>query len=547
VNGGRDPRPPRIGVRIALAGASLLLTLAALETATRLLLPPTRYHDSPLEYDPVLGFRGVLNRRYVAEGDDGPHEFVLNADGLRGRELPTGPAAAGTQRIAFLGDSFLVGERVPDEALMTTRLEAALREAGRPHEIYNLSIIDAGTAQQILLLDRVAPRIRPDVVVLALYTGNDIVNNSLLLSSTTRVSPGDPIRAYLVPEQGGLRHTWADPLRGWLRSHSRLFTTLERRLLSSMEWTLPEARSVRERLLGGLAPREHMEIFRRHDPGHRWEQAWRTTFDLLRVLRDRVDALGARFLVLVIPSGHQVEHGPQGVRYDAEARAFAGRPLDRILDWNLPERRLSAFLQGEGIEVRLLLDELRSAAREQRVYSQDQHLNARGHEVAAGVVARWLAGEAAAPPEAPGGEPVHLLRASGHPRQRLDFRQAPHRGVLGDGWLFWQPPGAEGVPGWRVGASALLALPAARGELVVRGVVPDAASLPVEGTLALIGGPRGHFTLSEHGAFALRLPWSPGQGGVDGAGYAAVMIAPGTTHMLHGLPVGFIVQQVAFE
>jgi hypothetical protein len=313
-----------------------------------------------------------------------------------------------------------------------------------------------------------------------------------------------------------------------------------------MEWTLPPARPVRERLKYGLAPREHLEFLRRHDPIDRWEQAWRTTFELLRALNERVLALNARLLVLVVPSMHQVEHGPHAVRYGAEALAFAGRPLGRIVDWNLPERRLTTFLGRADIPVRVLVTELREAARSGPVYTQDQHLNERGHEVAAEVVLRWLEGEEPDRSSPIAGAPVNVL-GEFRETSRLDFRREAHYAALGDGWLSWHPEGEEGGAGWIIGPSALVVLPARTGDLVVRGVVPKAALLPVEGKVVMVGGPRKNFALSEHGPFELRVPWRAGAGGVDSTGHAAVMIIPGTTHVEKGFPVGFRVLEVAFE
>ena len=525
--------------------------MAALESATRLLFAPPRYHDAPLEYDPEIGFRGVPNLRREIDDERGRYVFQLNSEGLRGSELPDGPAAPGVQRLAFVGDSFLVGEALPETQLMTSRLEAMLRADGEQAEVYNLSTIDVGTGQELLLFDRLAPRVRPDVVVLALYPANDVINNSLLLSGATRVSGGDPIRAYLVPDGNGLRRAWAHPLRGPLRAHSRLFAMLERRIIGrSVEWLVPKARPARERLSLGLAPRAHLELFRRHYPGDRWERAWATTLELLRAFRKRCDAMGARLLVLVIPSIYQVEHWAHAVRLDAEARAWAGLPLDRLLDWNLPERRLGDFFAAEGIEARALLGPLRDATRAGRgsLYTRDVHLGAHGHEIAAEQVRDGLRTE----PGAGGfgkiaGEPVRWLPDATQASPGLDFGEAPQFPQLGDGWLLWEPRDGRMDWGWRIGPSALVVLPASPGELVVRGRVPEGAQLPVRGTLAFVAGVHSRFSLTEHGAFEVRARWSREAGGVDSEGYVAILLAPGQILDARGFPLALIVQQIGFE
>ena len=528
-----------------LALCAVLVALALAEGVARLLLPPTRYHDSPLEFDPVLGFRGVPGHRHPVRDHTGTHEFALNEDGFRGRPLPSAPAPPGVQRIALLGDSFLVGEVAAEEDLLATRLESLLSAAGAPVEVYNLGVTDYGTAQQLLLLERVAERVQPDLVVLALFTGNDIVNNWPGLAGTIIGSPGDPIRPYLLATEGGLRPTWVDPLRGAVLRRSRLFTFLERRLLArSVEWRdVSRGASRRSRLTQGRAPREQLEVLRQHPVDSPWEAAWQNSFALLRALHTRCQALGVPLRVLVIPHAYQVEHGAIAVRYAVEARTFARRSLDKLLDWNLPERRLAAFFEAEEIPAHMLLPALRSSAREARVYAEDEHWNERGHRVAADVLAQWLrSGEAQSTGEI-AGAPVHMLAARGI-GSRLDFRQAPQDAALGLGFLNWEPGEAGG---WYTGPSALVALRPRRGDFVVRGTLPEVARLPVEGRFAYAGQPAERFTLSRHGPFELRFPWRPGSAAVDAEGFGAVMIAPGTTYHYEALPLGFVLHEVAFE
>ena len=103
------------------------------------------------------------------------------------------------------------------------------------------------------------------------------------------------------------------------------FAHLERRLLAVgrerqipllLPW--PAKRSTAQRLASGLAPRESMEIYRRHDPGHPWSKAWKRTGRLLMAFADDCRALDARCLVLVIPSADQVQRSASLVALDIE-------------------------------------------------------------------------------------------------------------------------------------------------------------------------------------------------------------------------------------
>lgn len=512
--------------RLALAGASCCLSVGAAELAARLCLPPPRYHREPVQFDPELGFRGIPG--YRAEGTDAefPFPFELNEQGLRGRPLPA-PGTdkpPGTERILFVGDSFLVGRAVGELELVTSRVDAALRERGRSAEVFNLSSVDWGTGQEILALRSLAADIVADRVVLFLYPANDLVNNLKDLAGRTIVSPGDRIRPYLVPEAGGPRIEYLHPQRAAWRRHSRFFATAERALLSfGIGESAGDARAGR-----GALPREDLEIFRSHTREDVWERAWQRTFALLRIFRDDCQARGSRLLVVVVPSVFQVARTAKFLRLDIEAQLLQRRPLDRIADWNLPERRLRSFFDSERIDFRLLLPELRAAsAAGLAVYARDEHLSAEGFAVAERVVVEWLEGNAALDSGTLEGAPVRILPPAGSAPARLDFRRERHTGPLGDGWFSWRPeaPGADS--GWRIGARALALLPDREGDLVFAGSVQPGPPFPLQGQLAILGDGRFPFRIEGPGSFQLRFPASRsgGRARVTSDGYFALQVS----------------------
>jgi hypothetical protein len=96
---------------------------------------------------------------------------------------------ARTPGVLFLGDSFTWGDEVPVEERYTDVLEASCGSlCDRLPQIraLNKGIIGYGTAQS--LLDYVLAREeRPfDVVILALYAGNDLTDNAAVESPSAR-------------------------------------------------------------------------------------------------------------------------------------------------------------------------------------------------------------------------------------------------------------------------------------------------------------------------------------------------------------------------
>lgn len=89
------------------------------------------------DYKPQGEHVGIIikdgNRRVVHEGV----EYVTNSIGLRERELNKRPKAEKT--ILVLGDSFIWGDGLPVESLVTTKLEKKLNQIG-----YNVEVVNGG-------------------------------------------------------------------------------------------------------------------------------------------------------------------------------------------------------------------------------------------------------------------------------------------------------------------------------------------------------------------------------------------------------------------
>ena len=515
-----------------------VLALLAMEVAARLFLEVPGYHrNRALRFDPSLGFAGRAGFERAADDLFGTPAMRLNADGFRGRPLPSEPADASTLRVAFFGDSFLVGDGVEESALLTAGVERRLREAGEDAEVFNLSVQDYGTAQELLLFEAHADAIEPDVIVLALYPANDLVNNSIELAQLTRVSPGDAIRPYLQKRDGSWVTTWVDPPRSFLRRHSRLFAHAERAGGWRSEAPPGARRSARVRLSRGEAPREDFEIFRAPPGrGSRWARAWETTRSLLRSFRDAARERAARFLVIVIPHAEQVATTARSVALDAMAQRHAGRSLDSLLDWNRPENELADFFEVEAIEAIFLLPEFRDhAARGTRVYARDGHLTKAGHAAVAAAVARRLGTpnpqfqKADAIRDAVSGAPIPLspgVSSDG----LLDFSARKWPAHVGDGFLRWSG-GVGSAAGWQLGLRGLMALPIRDGDFVLKGFLPEAAGPPVALNLEVVGMPPTRFVIERPGNFEVRIARREGEPIASRDGHATLFVGP------HGAPL----------
>lgn len=508
------PRPKPILVA-CLAG---LGTLLAVEGLVRACVPPPQYFLS-FPFEPLLGFANNPDRADRLCDAEGPYVYRTNARGFRGPDLPAPdePPPPGVRRLLFLGDSFLEGWKVREEALLPASTQTALAGHGLAVQSFNLSSSGYGTGQELLLLRRHGARVRPEVVVLCLYSGNDVVDNSLDLAGRTTVSTGAWVRPYFVlGEDGALRQTYLHPWSARLRALSRVYTLVDHR---AYRWLYREQgqylreeegrpvdpwKRLRQRLVMGA----DLELFREPRPGDDWDRAWRTTEALLAEMAREVEALGARFLVVVIPHVIQVETNGQFRQTDG-TMVQAGLPsMLESLDLDLPERRLAAVFQRLGIAAVFLRDPLRAALRASGVssYLNDGHLNSHGHALAGALVgarlAGMLAGEAPPPPgPLDDGGPVDVLARLWSERTEVRFSE-PHEDTLGYGWVGWGCDWFGLGPGWAMERSGHLVLPCGA-SFVLEAELPAAAPFPVE---FRVGEPEALVVVNGPGPFELPVP-----------------------------------------
>jgi len=131
-------------------------------------------------HDPLLGWHHEPNRRDVFVGPrPWPIEFEtlveINSVGLRGPEVP--PDKGDEYRILFLGDSMVAAFEVEYEKTFPVLVGRALSERlGHPVRSINAGVRGYGTDQSLLYFRERGRLLEPDIVVL-FHSRNDLVNN----------------------------------------------------------------------------------------------------------------------------------------------------------------------------------------------------------------------------------------------------------------------------------------------------------------------------------------------------------------------------------
>lgn len=343
------------------AAAAVVMTLLSLGTAEILLrlvdYPPSGF--SPWIRSDAFGFRlapGISTRMRGPEYDV---EIATNSLGMRDDE----PAAKTKPRVLLLGDSFAMGYGVERGQIFADRLEQELP----------IDVINAGTGgyeiiQQPRVLEEYGPRLQPDLVLYALYLGNDLAQND----------------EWAVRADGTLHNVVREyPVRQ-LREVKLV------RLVKDFLYGIRKGRSEKD---GEWLPFEGYLGLCERTLGPEAEKDYDDAEALLETLAEQSRKLGVPLLVLMLPYRSMVE---------PEARAGLERKVSGITeryDLSRPAREIGARMTRLRIEhadvTPFLADESRRGG-EGLFFPVDGHLTPAGHDSVARFAAARIRGILAA-------------------------------------------------------------------------------------------------------------------------------------------------------
>lgn len=310
---------------------------------------PTHFHTS----DPDLGWK--LKPGASGEWKEEGASFVrVNSQGLRDREH-TKAKPPNTLRVAVLGDSFTEAIHVPVEQTFWSKLERKLGNCeavkGRKKvEVINFGVQGYSTAQELVMLRKKVWDYNPDIVVLAFFTGNDIINNSQKLEydlyrpffvydASGKLVPDMSFRDRAPIDRNERAVSFVDRLPRWIVSNSRILQVVKKADLDnkkrhlSEDFTALSAKNFKE-------PEDAV-----------WENAWRVTEGSIVTMRKEVVQKNADFLLVVIGDPIQVDR-------DSEKRKKFMQK-NNIQNLFYPDRRLEKLGASEGFRVLTLAEQFK--------------------------------------------------------------------------------------------------------------------------------------------------------------------------------------------
>src|SRR5215203_1450452 len=330
---------PSLKARLVLVLVGIMLPLVLAEVGLRLagaILPGDYQTVSFAEAHPEFG-----RRNRPGAGWKKTSEYTswieVNSKGLRGAEIDYSKPL-GEKRILVVGDSFTFAEQVNQDETFTQRLEDRLNAEGGQYRVLNAGSNGWATANQAVYLAKEGVRFKPDVVIVALYLGNDVADNYRRVATVSDAVAAD------------LSLRGADSFEGPRRllRRSELYTVFESGVLAKLPiWQDDGGNYSSDR----KPPRTVEEA----------EEAWAITGRLLDRMRDLSESQGARFVVMVVPSATAVaQRGGPAAKDDDGDEEEGNEAADRP-GFEDPHGQLAALTARSGLTTLDLLQAMRRA------------------------------------------------------------------------------------------------------------------------------------------------------------------------------------------
>jgi hypothetical protein len=385
--------------RILLFAAIMLAEFAAFEAGLRLKggSEAAPVFQQLFTRDAEVGLRLKPGARAHFKTASFETDIVINSSGTRDDDI--GPKPPHERRIVVLGDSLVMAVQVQAAETFCARLQARLNadppEPGARYRVINAGIQGYGPVEELTFFDKVARRFEPDLVLVALFVGNDAMEASdsggALLPAPAR-APAEAAAARPIARS-------TSPFPVWMRRVVRRSMVLQIVRLRGIA-LLDRFGQIHpvDRALTLYLPAVPPDMAR--------------GLAVTRVAVERIAGLaaagGAKTAVLLVPARFQVdEEDYQNLK---AVVADSGETLVR----DAATDRFQQALAGLPIPVMDALPVLRAPGPATRVFFQDTaHLTVFGHQVLAAGIDRFLrASNLLVPPAAPtaakgqtGGEP----------------------------------------------------------------------------------------------------------------------------------------------
>jgi lysophospholipase L1-like esterase len=300
--------------------------------------------------------------------------IVTNAQGVRITPQEATPAGR-PPRVLALGDSFTFGVGVEEEETWIERLRAHLAESGVAIETINGGVPGYGAKDEVALFERHLLQFKPDLVILAAYMANDMLDSSPA-SLSVEVRGGDG--AIIL---GGHEPTVWD----WLNYHSNLFLLVKNAMPRPVDRGLRKALGFRPKTFVFDTITTEMTAYKRTLPDGAREGLAATDEAYARLV-ELTRGSGIGLVAMIFPEHISVDPAFWKARFQ-----FIEQD-DADYDRDAPRRRFAALFEKNGIPHIDMTEAVVAveATGEHLYHPIDTHFTAAGHDLVARELVKFL-------------------------------------------------------------------------------------------------------------------------------------------------------------
>lgn len=292
----------------------------------------------------------------------------INSQGFRGDKF-TLNKHSNIFRIAVIGDSYTAALQVPIEKSFPKILENSLSNCNnlinKEVEVLNFGVEGYGTAIELLLLQKTVLKYNSDIVLLAFFTGNDVLNNSKLLQKTPR--------PYFTKNNGKLILDDSYKENTIFKITNWFWNRFEKLMLQSWTFQLiyeaahsiwyelkrsKRRGSLKQEIIGDEQGISKYIYFEPIDDN--WSKAWDVTEAIILEMKKIIESQSKEFWIVTLSNSIQV-HPNDKVRKNFEKRI----KVENLL---YPDQRIRKFAINNNIPVITLVEKLRKYAVQNRIF-----------------------------------------------------------------------------------------------------------------------------------------------------------------------------------
>lgn len=318
----------------------------------------------------------------------------INSDGLRDKEYSKNKKS-NIIRIALLGDSFAEARSIKLEktfwSLLEKNLNTCKKDKQKKIEIINFGVTEYGTTQQYLTLIHHAWDYDPDIIILAFFSGNDISDNSKILSKKK-------YRPYFIFENNKLvidnsfrkskpylllKSNFGQIIIN-LSNYSRVIQFLREIYVKNYFKKQNKVKNNIEKI-----NEPGLSLHNLYNPSNpSWQKAWNITEHVIRMINKNVKENKKEFILISLSNSLQVHP-------DADFREKNKKKLN-IQDLFYPEKRIKLLGENDGFKVINLAEKLQKYAEKNKIFLHgfennvmgEGHWNELGHKIASNIISK---------------------------------------------------------------------------------------------------------------------------------------------------------------